>query len=645
MGTVGRQPCTRLAGNMNIILLFCLALCPSIAFGLVFDPFRSLLLSLKGSVGNDTIDQDASDNQTWIDSFHKIISDTNTPTEVTTTTKADKVVTIPSSTITRAASLLKEKLERFVPVNLVPDYDFLTENEKSVLVHLVKAAELMDPIFERQVWRQNPDRRKELEDQNNALSRLQLEYMDIMRGPWDRTNQDKPFAIDRQKPQGAGFYPEDMTESQLQFYIASNPDKKESLDSPVTVVKTQQQAAVYPVPLYAVPYSTEYKEWLEEAARHLTEASKQTEDQTFKDFLLSRAEAFTTDDYSKSDKEWLDINSRLQIAIGPYNTGEDKLKGLKKSFESIVYILEQTFKPKFRTLLPETRTAYAELIPQLEADLPVPEEVKNKSPPKTSIDVAKLVYASGNARNYPQLFTYSFPTNTSVLQEAGQRKILLSNVIFSFFENILSKISSKIMKSKQLPFLDKDAFFMIVLYQEISHSLGPVFVGNDETRGTLREVFGASHEPLEEAKAGALGVYNILKKIEKEPNSAPDFKNKVLFTYITYLLQSIRNGVTQPEGKGASIQLNNFLEDGSVVLLENPNPDAEKYQVNFKKVELSLSKLVKNLIVMQHKGDKEEGAQFVEKYGKLGPKLKEVKDTLEDIPVDITTAFKPANKY
>jgi len=643
MGTVGRQPCTRLASNMNIILLFCLAFCPSIVFGLVFDPFRSLLLSLKGSIGNDTHDQDAADNQTWIESFHKIISDTNTPAEVTTTTKTDNVVTIPSSTITRAASLLKEKLDRFVFVNLTPDYDFLTEGEKSVLSHLVKAAALMDPIFERQVWIQNPDRRREIENQNNALSKLQLEYMKIMRGPWDRTNEDKPFAIDRQKPVGAGFFPEDMTESQLQFYIASNPDKKESLNSPVTVVKTQQQAAVYPVPLYAVPYSTEYREWLEEAARHLTEAANETEDQTFKDFLLSRAEAFSTDDYSKSDKQWLEIDSRLQIAIGPYRTGEDILKGLKKSFEAIVYILEQTFEPKFRTLLPETRTAYDKLIPQLEADLPVPEEVKNKSPKKTSIDVAELVYASGNARKYPQLFTYSYPTNSSVIQEAGQRKIILSNVIFSFYENILTKISAKIMKSKQLPFLDKDAFFMVVLYQEISHSLGPVFVGNDETRGTLREIFGDIHEPLEEAKAGALGVYNILKKIEKEPNSAPDFKNKILFTYITSLLQSIRNGATQPEGKGAAIQLNNFLDDGSVVLLQNPNPDAEKYQVNFKKVELSLSKLVKNLLVMQHKGDKEEGAKFVEKYGKLGPKLKEVKNTLEEIPLDITTKFHTTN--
>merc|ERR1712128_350583 len=177
--------------------------------------------------------------------------------------------------------------------------------------------------------------------------------------------------------------------------------------------------------------------------------------------------------------------NRVQTAIGPYRVVDDTLKGLKKSFEAIVYILEQSFKPQFRTLLPETETEYAELIPELEADLPVPEEVKNKEPPKTSIQVAELVFASGDARKSPHPFSISFPTNASLVAEHGQRKIVLSNVIFAFYENILSKISTKIMKSKQLQFLDEDAFFMINLYKEISHSLGPVFVGNDQAKGTL----------------------------------------------------------------------------------------------------------------------------------------------------------------
>merc|ERR1711892_1126478 len=573
--------------KLEILSIFCVALSPSLVCGLVFDPFRSFLLGLKDSIGNSTHEQNGAANQTWIDSFHKIISDTSlttTTTTTTTTTSAPttkdevsavgaKVVTTPLNTQSGAVSLLKEKLDNFVSVSMEPDYKFLTETEKRVMVDLIKAAALMDPIYERQVWTENPRRMEELAVAGTSLSKLQLEYMYIMGGPWDRYNEDKPFAIDREKPAGGGFYPEDMTEKQFQFYVASNPDKRESLESPLTVIQQETQAAVYPVPLYGVPYSSAYEEWLQPAGLHLREAVNQTESQSFKKFLNSRSLAFETNDYSESDKDWLAVDARVQTAIGPYRVVDDTLKGLKKSFEAIVYILEQSFKPQFRTLLPETETEYAELIPELESDLPVPEEVKNKEPSKTNIQVAELVFASGDARKSPHPFSFSFPTNTSIVAEHGQRKIVLSNVIFAFYENILSKISTKIMKSKQLQFLDEDAFFMINLYKEISHSLGPVFVGNDQAKGTLEQVFGASHAPLEEAKAGVLGAYNLMKKIEKQPTFALDFKNKVLFTYITSLLQRVRAGTTHPQGKGAAIQLNRYLEDGSIVLLESPNPD------------------------------------------------------------------------
>lgn len=639
--------------KLNILPIFCLALCPSLAWGFIFDPFRSLLLDLQSSSGNETMQKEHEANQTWMDSFHKIISDTSITTEEPTTkgkvsVVVGEVVTIPSASQSRAVALLREKLNKFVAVTWAPDYKFLTETEKRVMIHLIKAASLMDPIFERQVWVGNPKRMKELADQDSSLSRLQLEYMDIMRGPWDRNNNDKPFAIDREKPAGAGFYPDDMTERQFQFYVGSNPDKKEILESPVTLVKRNEAAAVYPVPLFGVPYSVEYEEWLVPASIHLRQAANETDNESLKKFLSSRADAFNSNDYLESDKDWLAVDSRLQTAIGPYRVVEDKLEGLKASFESIVYILEQSFKPKFRTLLPETETEYAELIPELEADLPVPEDVKNKNPTKTSktsIQVAELVFASGNARKCPQLFSYSFPSNPSVVAEQGQRKIVLSNVIYTFYKNILTKISQKIMKRKQLQFLDEDAFFMIVLYHEISHSLGPAFVGNDEAKGTLKQALGTSHAPLEEAKAGVLGAYNLLRKIEKQPGFAPDFKNKVLFTYITSLLQLVRDGASRPEGKGAAIQLNRYLEDGSIVLLENPNPDAGRFQVNFRKLELSLNKLVGDIIVLQHKGEKDAANQMVEKYGTLVNNLNEVRETLEDIPVDITPIFKDVATY
>ena len=67
-------------------------------------------------------------------------------------------------------------------------------------------------------------------------TQAKLEYFDIMRGPWDRQDHQKPFAVDFKKPVGAGFYPEDLDEEKLKKYIDENPEDAAALNSLVTMV-------------------------------------------------------------------------------------------------------------------------------------------------------------------------------------------------------------------------------------------------------------------------------------------------------------------------------------------------------------------------------------------------------------------------
>src|SRR6476646_5899986 len=75
--------------------------------------------------------------------------------------------------------------------------------------------------------------------------------------------------------------------------------------------------------LMTVPYSEAYAEFLKPAAKLLNEAAALTTNETLKHFLTTRAGAFATDDYYDSDVAWMDLDSPIELTIGPYETYED----------------------------------------------------------------------------------------------------------------------------------------------------------------------------------------------------------------------------------------------------------------------------------------------------------------------------------
>ena len=173
-----------------------------------------------------------------------------------------------------------------VPMNV--DTAYLTAEEREVVNLLIQAAELMNPIYLRQVSADNVRLRAEIEKSGD---KAKLAKFDQMMGPWDEMDEDMPFFGTAQRPVGAGFYPADLTKEQFDAYLAANPGEAKALTDPYTVVKRQGDKLV------AVPYSVEYKEWLEPAAKLMEQAAAKTSNASLKNFLTLRAQSFRTDDY------------------------------------------------------------------------------------------------------------------------------------------------------------------------------------------------------------------------------------------------------------------------------------------------------------------------------------------------------------
>ncbi|HQU33742.1 MAG TPA: hypothetical protein PLB88_05455, partial [Thermoanaerobaculaceae bacterium] len=239
----------------------------------------------------------------------------------------------------------------------------LAAGDVAAVGHLVRAAGFIDEIFQRQAWQGYPAFAPRVAALVGPNAEAAKDYFRIMMGPWDRLKGFEPFLGGAPHPPGAGFYPEDMSKVEFETWIAAHPGDRAAFTSPVTVIRRQGAG------LIAVPYSREYRDLLERAAAELRAAAAATPNASLKRFLSLRADAFLSDDYYPSDLAWMDLDSPLEVVIGPYETYEDGLFGYKAAFEAFICV-EQ---PKDS----EQLAKYKKELPFLESRLPIPDEFKN----------------------------------------------------------------------------------------------------------------------------------------------------------------------------------------------------------------------------------------------------------------------------
>jgi hypothetical protein len=503
---------------------------------------------------------------------------------------------------------------------LTADISKLAPSEKAALDEIILAARMLEPIFDRQAWAGNPALLASLESDTSPLAQSRLRAVRLHRGPWDRQDHHRPFAVDHERPIGAGFYPEDITADGWNAWLAAHPDDKPAFESLTTVIVRDGDALV------AVPYREAYKEWLEPAAVHLEKASTLTKNKSLAKFLKSRAAAFRSDDYYPSDKDWMDLESPVEVTIGPYEVYEDTFLALKASYEAFVTVTDPAASKDL--------ARFKKLLPAMEQNLPVPKEVKTKRGSESPIRVVDLVFASGEARKSVQTIAFNLPNDERVRKEKGAKKVLLRNAIETKFDAIMRPIAERIMHADDLPLLSAKAFFYEVLFHELSHSLGPAYVNNDEKKGDVRIALGASYSALEEAKADVMGAYNILFLVDKG-ELPKTFRNELLVSYFAGLFRSVRFGVSEAHGRGAAMQINRLLAAGAATFdVENA-----RFKVDLPKLEAAITELVRDLVMLQHAGDKAAVDTLLDTHGIMSPPMVAALAKLDGIPVDIRPVF------
>ena len=515
---------------------------------------------------------------------------------------------------------IQKRVAQFARTPLSADLSSLTADDRKVLDKLVEAAKLMNEIFLRQAWTGNPALREELKSLKGKDAEAAREYFTINFGPWDRLAERQAFIGDKPHPPGAGYYPEDLTKQEFDGWLEKHPGDKEAFTSNFTTIRRKDGG------LAAVPYSSEYAEWLKPAAKLLREAAAMTKNGSLKKFLELRADGFESNDYYASDFAWMDLDAPVEVTIGPYETYEDDLYGYKAAFEAFVTVN-----------LPKESAAlalYKERLPLLERNLPLPDEDKNLNRGSESpIRVVDTVYSAGDTRAGVQTIAFNLPNDERVREAKGSKKVLLRNTMKAKYDRILIPIAGKVLDPAQVKDVSFDAYFNEVLHHELSHGLGPGTITvngrKTEVRLELKELFST----LEEAKADVMGVYNILALIERGDMPAT-LRKSLEPTYVAGLFRSARFGVDEAHGQGVVAQFNYLLGKGALQFDANG-----KIHAVSEKFPGAIRDLLHDMLALQARGDYDGTKKFLDTYGKPSQPLRDAIARLSDVPVDIRPVY------
>lgn len=503
---------------------------------------------------------------------------------------------------------IKQKAEEFASFKLTTDLSVLSAKEKQMLPLLFEAADIMESIY----WEEAFGNKEELLSKD--WDEYTKKFIQINYGPWERLNNNEPFLPGYgAKPEGANFYPENMTKEEFEAW---NEPTKNSL---YTLIRRDEDGN-----LQSIPYHIAFQEQVEKAADLLLQASELAEDPGLKNYLEKRSEALRTDEYYESDVAWMEMkNNTIDFIIGPIENYEDQLYGYKAAHESFILIKDKDWSERLEK--------YAALLPGLQKALPCEQKYKDETPGVDSdMNVYDAIYYAGDCNAGSKTIAINLPNDEKVRETKGSRKLQLKNSMQAKFDKILVPIADLLIAEDQREHVKFDAFFENTMFHEVAHGLG---LGNtvDQTT-TVREALKDAYTSIEEGKADILGLWCVYQLNEMGELGEKDMMDNFV-TFMAGIFRSVRFGAASAHGKANMMRFYYFQEAGAFTRDEATGT----YRVDYEKMKQAMLDLSETILKLQGDGDYETADKMIEEKGVIREALQNDLDRIGQagIPVDI----------
>jgi hypothetical protein len=531
------------------------------------------------------------------------------------------VVLLAAAAVMPDLNQLKEMSARFAPVTLKYDASKLSPGDRKALAKLVDAARVLNTLFMDQLWSGNRELYARLQKDTTPLGKQRLHYFWLNKGPWSDLDAHAAFipGVPERKPQGANFYPEDMTREEFESWVKTlSPAAREQAIGFFSVIRRDAKKQ-----LTQVPYSKAYEADLKKAAALLREAAALTDNASLKKFLSLRADAFLSNDYYASDVAWMDLDAPLDITIGPYETYNDELFGYKAGFEAYITIRDEEETNKLKTV--------AAHLQEVENNLPLDARYRNpKLGASAPIRVVNEVYASGDGAHGVRTAAFNLPNDERVISQKGSARIMLKNIQEAKFAANLIPISAHVLPKAAQENLSFNYFFTHILAHELSHGIGPHQIQVAGRATTPRQELKELYSAIEEAKADITGLFMLEYLYDHKLMNGPGYERQLYTTFLASAFRSVRFGVTEAHGKGMALQFNYLTDKGAFVV----NPDGT-FTVDVAKMKAGVRDLTHDLLTIEAEGNYAAAKKMLDTLAVIRPAMQRALDGLKSVPTDI----------
>lgn len=529
-------------------------------------------------------------------------------------------------------------IARFAPTPIRVDTSKLSDGDKQALVKIIEAARVVNPLFMEQLWSKNLETWNTVKNDRSPLGQERAHYYWINKGPWSALDDQKAFmpGVPERKPLGANFYPEDMTKQEFESWVKTLPEAQQhEATGFFTVVRRDGSGK-----LKLVPYSEEYKPYLDKAGALLREAAKLTDNATLKKFCELRADAFASNNYYASDIAWMDLDAPIDITFGPYETYNDELFNYKAAFETYITLRDEGESNKLK--------AFAAHLQEIENNLPEDPHVRNpKLGAAAPIRVVNSIFSSGDGDHGVQTAAFNLPNDEKVVAEKGAKRVMLRNIQEAKFHTVLIPIASRTLSKEAQSDVSFELFFTHILAHELMHGLGPQQIVINGKKTSPRQQLKELYSSIEEAKADATGLFALQFMMDhaKEMhlagvlNSDEAAERQLYTTYLASTFRTLRFGITEAHGKGMAFQFNFLVDHGGFA----QNPDGT-FSVNMQKIKGAVRDLTHTLLTLEANGDYAAAKKMLDEMVVIRPATQALLDRLNDIPVDIEPQFLTADE-